>query len=135
MFEEELRILPLKGRRTMRGLYVLLASVVIATLLIAVASGASAAPSHRNLNYGALMVSPSLQSSYFASQSMRDWAIQGASAKCQRAATDCAPGVWVKNGYAAFVMDTTGAWGTGWGHTSSIAGQSTLRQAAKLSGV
>jgi hypothetical protein len=33
----------MKGRRTMRGLYVLLASVVIATLLIAVASEASAA--------------------------------------------------------------------------------------------
>jgi hypothetical protein len=104
-----------------RRLYVLLASVVIATLLVAVASGASAAPSHRNLNYGALMVSPSLQDSYWASQSRRSWSIQGATHKCREVATDCAPGVWVKNGYAAFAMDTTGAWGTGWGHTSSIA--------------
>jgi serine/threonine-protein kinase len=107
----------------MRRLHVLLASVVIATLLIAVASGASAAPSTANYNHGALFVSPSLHNSYFASQSRGNWAVQAASAQCQRAATDCKPGVWVLNGYAAFAMDTNGAWGTGWGHTASGAVQ------------
>jgi hypothetical protein len=29
----------------------------------------------------------------------------------------------VRNGYAAFAMDATSVWGTGWGHTSSIAVQ------------
>jgi Domain of unknown function (DUF4189) len=107
----------------MRRLYVLLASVVMATLLLAVASGASAVPAPAPKNKGALYISPSLQSSYFVSASRLNWALEGARYQCQQAANDCAPGVWVVNGYAAFVVDTTGAWGTGWGHTASIAGQ------------
>jgi len=119
----------------MRRLHVLLASFVIATLLIAVASGASAAPSHANYSYGALFVSPSLQKSFFASQSQGDWAIQGASAQCRSAATDCKPGVWVQNGYAAFAMDKNGAWGTGWGRTESIAVQYAKTGCQSLGGV
>ena len=112
----------------MRRLYVPLVSVMavmIATLLIAAATGASAAEDQDQHGpnqsgpaqeiYGALWVSPSLQSTYFASSSKLFLAIERAGSKCEQAATDCAPGVWVKNGYASFAMDVTGAWGTGWG--------------------
>jgi hypothetical protein len=93
----------------MRRLYVLLlASVVMATLLIAVASGASAVPGPYK-SKGALYYSPSLQSSYFVSASRLNWALEGARYQCQQAANDCAPGVWVVNGYAAIAVDTTGA--------------------------
>jgi uncharacterized protein DUF4189 len=118
----------------MRRLYVLLASVVMATLLIAVASGASAVPGPYK-SKGALYFSPSLQSSYFVSASRLNWAIQGARYQCQQAATDCAPGVWVVNGYAAFAVDTTGAMGTGWGHTSSIAKQYAKTSCQTVGGV
>jgi hypothetical protein len=107
----------------MRRLCILLASVVIATLFCgAVASGASAVPGPYK-SKGALYYSPSLQNSYFVSASRLNWALEGARYKCQQAANDCAPGVWVVNGYAAIAVDTTGAWGTGWGHTSSEARQ------------
>ena len=112
----------------MRRLYVMLVSVMsvmIATLLIAAATGASAAedqdqhgPNQHGPGqeiYGAMWVSPSLGGSYFASARDLSAAIERAGSKCERAATDCAPGVWVKNGYASFAMDVTGAWGTGWG--------------------
>jgi hypothetical protein len=103
----------------MRRLYVLLVSVVIATLLITATTGASAADDQRDPRpkiYGALWVSPSLASSYFATaRGDLSAAIQRASSECRGAATDCAPGVWVKNGYVSFAMDITGAWGTGWG--------------------
>ena len=103
----------------MRRLYVLLASVVIAALLLAVASGASAAPMHRPPYYGALLVSPSLQDSYWASAGTKDRAVELAlHRECRIVATDCTPGVWVRNGYAAFAMDPARAWGTGWGHTN-----------------
>jgi Domain of unknown function (DUF4189) len=107
----------------MRGLYVLLASVVIAVLTCAVASEASAPPAPRPKTKGALYFSPSLQSSYFVSTSRLNWALEGARYQCQQAATDCKPGIWVVNGYAAFAVDTTGAMGTGWGHTGSEARQ------------
>ena len=106
----------------MRRLYVMLVSVMsvmIATLLIAAATGAAAAQDQRGPTteriYGAQWVSPSLGSSYFVSARDLSAAIERAGSECERAATDCAPGVWVKNGYASFAMDVTGAWGTGWG--------------------
>jgi uncharacterized protein DUF4189 len=128
----------------MRRLYVLLASVMMATLFIAAATGASAAEhqnhqdqlgpdpetEHQNHQdqlgtsteiYGAIWVSPSLQSSYFASARDLSVAIERASSECEREATDCAPGVWVKNGYASFSVDVSGAWGTGWGKYASSA--------------
>jgi Domain of unknown function (DUF4189) len=129
-------------RSNMRRLYVPLVSVMsvmIATLLIAAASGASAAEDQDDQNdqnhqnhqdqlgpstggiYGAMWVSPSLGDSYFASARDLSAAIEQAGSECERAATDCAPGVWVKNGYASFAMDVTGAWGTGWGKYASSA--------------
>jgi len=103
----------------MRRLYVLLVSVMIATLLIPAVAGASAAqdqsgPTTERI-YVAMWVSPSLGDSYFASASDLSAAIEDAGSKCERVATDCAPGVWVKNGYASFAMGLSGAWGTGWG--------------------
>jgi hypothetical protein len=120
----------------MSRLYVLLASVVIATLLLAVASGASAgkpgSPPGAPLvgkpkptppkYYGALVVSPSVgPRSYWASNSSLDLAIRNATNECRRVATYCRAGVWVKNGYAAFAMDANGAWGTGWGSSEARA--------------
>jgi|SRR5215203_3298002 len=118
----------------MRRLHVLLASFVIATLLLAVASGASAAPGPYK-NDGALYFSPSLQSSYFVSATHVHWANQGAHYKCQQAATDCKPGVWVTNGYAAFAVDPNGAMGTSWGHTSSLAVQGAKTSCQTFGGV
>lgn len=118
----------------MRRLYVPLLSVMavmMATLLIAAATGASAAEDqdqsgpnqsgHNQEIYGALWVSPSLGSSYFVSARDLSAAIERAGSKCEREATDCVPGVWVKNGYVSFAMDVTGAWGTGWGKYASSA--------------
>ena len=118
----------------MRRLYVPLLSVMavmIATLLIAAATGASAAEDQEQSGpnqsgpaqeiYGALWVSPSLGSSYFVSARELSAAIERAGSKCEREATDCVPGVWVKNGYVSFAMDVTGAWGTGWGKYASSA--------------
>jgi len=110
-------------RNDMRRLYIPLLSVMavmIATLLIAAATGASAAEDQDQSGpnqeiYGALWVSPSLGSSYFVSARELSAAIERAGSKCEREATDCVPGVWVKNGYVSFAMDVTGAWGTGWG--------------------
>ena len=107
----------------MRRLYVMLVcamSVMIATLLIAAATRAAAAqdqsgPSTTERIYGAMWVSPSLGDSYFASARDLSAAIERAGSECAGAATDCAQGVWVKNGYASFAMDVSGAWGTGWG--------------------
>jgi Domain of unknown function (DUF4189) len=119
----------------MRRLYVLLASVVIATLFCgAVASEASAKPGPKTK--GALYFSPSLQSSYFASASAPlGLVVQGARNKCQQAATDCRGGVWVVNGYAAFVVSANGAMGTGWGHTASGARQGAETSCRNFGGV
>jgi hypothetical protein len=108
----------------MRRLYVLLASVVIATLLAASAASGVGKPGNPGPSprYGALIVSPSLQKTYWSSSVISEnWAVKYANDKCRREATDCTPGVWVKNGYAAFAMSRNGAWGTGWGHTESTA--------------
>src|SRR5215213_11206462 len=123
-------------RNDMRRLYVPLLSimaVMIATLLIAAATGASAAEDQDQSGpnqsgpaqeiYGALWVSPSLGSSYFVSARELSAAIERAGSKCEREATDCVPGVWVKNGYVSFAMDVTGAWGTGWGKYAPSAGR------------
>jgi Domain of unknown function (DUF4189) len=120
----------------MRRLYILLASVLIATLLCgAVASEAWAPPAPRPKTKGALYFSPSLVSSYFVSTSHLGWAIQGARYQCQQVASDCRPGVWVVNGYAALAVDTTGAWGTGWGHTVSEARQGAQTSCRNFGGV
>ena len=108
--------------RNMRRLHVLLASVVIATLLLAVASAASAGPPPPTV-YGSLWISPSLQTSYWGTGSKLEYANRQAYARCLSAATDCARGVWVQNGYAAYAVDASGVWGTGWGHTGSLAVQ------------
>lgn len=134
----------------MRRLYVPLVSVMtvmIATLLIAAATGASASEDQDDQNhqdqlgprtegiYGAMWVSPSLGDSYFASARDLSTAIEEASFECEQAATDCTPGVWVKNGYAAFAMDVTGAWGTGWGKYGSSANTAAVEACEANGGV
>ena len=118
-----------RQRSNTRRLYVPLVCVMtamMATLLIAAAAGASAAedqnqhgPNQHGTNleriYGAMWVSPSLGDSYFASARDLSAAVERAGSECERAATDCAQGVWVKNGFASLAMDVSGAWGTGWG--------------------
>ncbi len=117
----------MKRRYAVPLLFVMTA--MIATLFIAAATGtgASAAQdrdSQKELNqmrpgkyriYGAQWVSPSRQDSYFTTARDLSTAIERASIKCDKEASDCQPGVWVKNGYASFAVDVTGAWGTGWG--------------------
>jgi hypothetical protein len=83
-----------------------------------------------------MWVSPSLGSSYFASARDLSAAIERASSKCEREeATDCAPGVWVKNGYASFAIDVTGAWGTGWGKYASSANTAAVAACEARGGV
>jgi|SRR3954454_21670597 hypothetical protein len=118
----------------MRRLHILLASVVIATLLLAVESTASAGPPPPKV-YGSLWVSPSLQTSYWGTGSQLDYANRQAYARCLSAATDCKPGVWVRNGYAAFAMDPARAWGTGWGHTELEAVQAARTTCQTFGGV
>jgi hypothetical protein len=123
----------------MRRLYILLASVMIATLLIAVASsaGASAAPRQQPETFAALWASTSLQNSYPGFATNLSDANAYAYNRCLRAGNanpeeyqdDCAPGVWVENGYMAFAMDVSAnTWGTGWGHTRGRA----LREARNV---
>ena len=134
----------------MRRLYVPLVcvmTVMMATLLIAAAAGASAAedqdqhgPNNQHGTrleriYGAMWVSPSLGDSYFASARDLSAAIDRAGSECERAATDCEPGVWVKNGYASFAMDVSGAWGTGWGKYASSANTAAVRACEGSGGV
>jgi hypothetical protein len=110
----------------MRRLYVLLASVMIATLLFAVASGTSAGkpgPGTPLPRYhGALVVSrsPDPRPHWYSSSSL-DYAVQRATNECRSVSTYCRAGVWVKNGYAGFAMDASGAWGSGWGNTEQRA--------------
>jgi uncharacterized protein DUF4189 len=112
-------------------------AVMIATLLIAAAGSAEATAdegkgqqNEQNYNppkkakiYGAMWVSPERRVFHFASERDLSGAIVKAGNKCERASTDCVPGLWVKNGYVALAMDTTGNWGTGWGkyHASASA--------------
>jgi hypothetical protein len=115
-----------RERSNVRRLYILLAAVVIATLLIAVATGASAAP--RAKVYGALWGSESLQDAYVGFASNKSDANAFAYNRCLRAGNtnpeyqnDCTPGVWVRNGSMAFAMDSNGSWGSGWAHTKQRA--------------
>jgi uncharacterized protein DUF4189 len=71
--------------------------------------------------YGAQWISPTLQDSYFATGKDLSSSIERAAEKCSEVATDCQPGVWVKNGWASFAVDVSGAWGTGWGRYLSSA--------------
>jgi len=96
-------------------------SLTLAVMVGAAAEGrekqttSEADPAVKLRVYGAQWVSPSLQDSFFATGTDLSSSIERAAKKCERAASDCAPGVWVKNGYASFAVDVSGAWGTGWG--------------------
>jgi Domain of unknown function (DUF4189) len=127
-------------RRYVPLLFVMTAMIATLFIAAAVGAGASAAQDRDNqkeLNrmrptkykaYGAQWVSPSLQDSYFATARDLSTAIERASIKCDKEATDCQPGVWVKNGYASFAVDVTGAWGTGWGKYQSSANTAAVEE-------
>jgi Domain of unknown function (DUF4189) len=126
----------------MRRVYILLASAVIATTFIAVASstGASATPTQQGEQFGAMAFAPSLSSIgngvdvEFASR--KGAAKRAALADCQARGVshsnyygqDCQGAVWVRNGWAAVAWEKEPsappykvAWGSGWGPTSDIA--------------
>jgi Domain of unknown function (DUF4189) len=127
-------------RRYVPLLFVMTAMIATLFIAAAVGAGASAAQDRDNqkeLNqmrptkykaYGAQWVSPSLQDSYFATARDLSTAIERASIKCDKEASDCQPGVWVKNGYASFAVDVTGAWGTGWGKYQSSANTAAVEE-------
>jgi hypothetical protein len=113
-------------------------AVMIATLLIAAAGSAEATADEGKEEakiYGAMWVSPERGVFHFASERDLSGAIVKAGNKCERASTDCVPGVWVKNGYVALAMDTTGNWGTGWGKYSAAASTAAVNRCERKGGV
>jgi uncharacterized protein DUF4189 len=113
-------------------------AVMIATLLIAAAGSAEATADEGKEEakiYGAMWVSPERGVFHFASERDLSGAIAKAGNKCERASTDCTPGVWVKNGYVALAMDTTGNWGTGWGKYSAAASTAAVNRCEANNGV
>src|SRR5918998_2899219 len=113
-------------------------TVMVATLLIAGANSAGATADkgkdQQNI-YGATWVSPERGVFHFASERDLSGAIAKAGNKCERASTDCVPGVWVRNGYVALAMDTTGNWGTGWGKYSAAASTAAVNRCEANNGV
>ena len=130
----------------MRRLYMLLASAVIATILIAVAAGVASAgdPFLDGGDYGALAVSSSLGHAYTGSATSVTTAKKVAYNKCHEAAKtashylkDCQGAVWVRNGWVAVALeppldpqeiqqghvdpDYREVWGGGWAKTSNAA--------------
>jgi Domain of unknown function (DUF4189) len=131
----------------MRRLYILLASAVIATTLIAVAAGVASAGDTflDGGEYGALAVSSSLGHAYTGSANTRAKAIKDAYNTCHEDARkhpylyhkDCQGAVWVRNGWVAVALepkldpqeiqqghvspDYEEVWGGGWAKTSNSA--------------
>jgi hypothetical protein len=126
----------------MRRLYVLLASVATATLLIVAATAAPAAPAQHQgvkrppgLYYGALYVSSSTLTSYWGgSARTQSQALTQARNACARAANDCRRGVWVHNGFVSFASSANGAWATAWGSTAPLAESTALTACGSVGG-
>jgi hypothetical protein len=95
----------------MRRLSVLLACVVMALTLVAIslAPGAAVAqpPGHF---YGATYYSPTQDQVYGGTGPTLSSAIQATSNRCQQDANDCAPQLWVYNGWIAFVSGDRAVW-------------------------
>ena len=91
--------------------------------------------------FGVLWVSKSLEASFPGIASNRSSVERYAHNRCLREGRgnpeykkDCKRGVWVHNGFMAFAMDKTRAWGTGWDHTRAAASSLAKRICRKHGG-
>jgi hypothetical protein len=124
----------LKGEKPTRRLYVLLASAVIATLLIALTMSTLSAQGVSK-RYGAISAVPSLVRGVDGYGATLRQAKRAAIKECRQFAShrrkyagDCQGAVWVRNGWIAIAFERTVeqpysdlAWGSGWGHTKDSA--------------
>jgi hypothetical protein len=125
----------LKGGRPTRRLYVLVASAVIATLLIALTMSTLSAQGVSK-RYGAIAAVPSLVRGVDGYGATQRQAKRAAIKECRQFAShyrrkyagDCQGAVWVRNGWIAIAFERTVeqpysdlAWGSGWGHTKDSA--------------
>jgi len=124
----------LKGERPSRRLYVLLASAVIATLLIALTMSTVSAQGESK-RYGAIAAVPSLVRGVDGYGATLRQAKRAAIKECRQFAShrrkyagDCQGAVWVRNGWIAIAFERSVeqpyselAWGSGWGHRKDSA--------------
>ena len=125
----------MKGGRPTRRLYVLLASAVIATLLIALTMSTVSAQEGVSKRYGAISAVPSLVRGVDGYGATLRQAKRAAIKECRqfgshrrKYAGDCQGAVWVRNGWIAIAFERTVeqpyselAWGSGWGHRKDSA--------------
>src|SRR5215212_1406948 len=116
----------------MRRLYILMAAVLLASILVALTMSSAGAKSGR---YGAMVASPSLIGSWSGYGTSKKTAKHNALLKCRENgprfsgfAHDCKPAVWVYNGFMAVAYEKTRekpykklAWGSGWGESKADA--------------
>jgi len=131
----------------MRRLYVLIASAVIATLLIALTMSTVSAQGVGK-RHGAIAAVPSLVRGVDGYGATLKQARSAAMEECRQFAShrrkyagDCQGAVWVRNGWIAIAFERTVeqpysdlAWGSGWGHTKDSAryqARNVCRQYAK----
>jgi hypothetical protein len=124
----------LKGGRPTRRLYVLLASAVIATLLITLTMSTLSAQG-MSKRYGAIAAVPSLVRGVEGYGATLRQAKSAAIKECRQFAShrrkyagDCQGAVWVRNGWIAIAFERSVeqpyselAWGSGWGHSKDSA--------------
>ena len=119
----------------MRGLYILMGAVVVASTLLALTMSSAGANSAVTKRYGAMVASPSLIGSWSGYGTSKKSAKHNALLKCRQNAPrfsgfahDCTPAVWVHNGFMALAYEKSKekpykdlAWGSGWGQTRAQA--------------
>jgi hypothetical protein len=131
----------------MRRLYILLASVVIATTLVALTMSSVSAQAAEG-PYGAIAVAPSIVNFHYDVDLTKARAQRGALANCRWLGShlsdyrgDCQGAVWVHNGWMALAFEGTiegppydPAWGSGWGRKEAIAIRHALRVCQRYAG-
>jgi hypothetical protein len=107
----------------------LLACVVIALTLVAVATGASAAPKQQKSHfYGALDYSNAKGVLYWGHGTSKAAANKASYNACTKAgATDCQTVVWVYNGYIAYAQSSK-FFDVGWGATKDEASNAAVKR-------
>ena len=119
----------------MRRLYILMAAMVVASILVALTMSSAGAKSGVTKRYGAMVASPSLIGSWSGYGTSKKTAKHNALLKCRQNGPrfrgfdhDCRPAVWVYNGFMALAYEKSKekpyrklAWGSGWGETKAEA--------------
>jgi Domain of unknown function (DUF4189) len=129
--EKELKQAKEEKRRriVMKRLTVFLACVVIALTLVAVATGASAAPKQQKSHfYGALDYSKAKGALYWGHGTSKAAANKASYNVCKKdRATDCQTVVWVYNGYIAYA-ESRQFFDVGWGATKQKASNAAVKR-------